>query len=99
MRQIAPQRLWIGHAGDLRNMRAVLELGVTAILDLADSEPPASPPRDIVYCRFPLLDGADKSALAAQCGAHDGGQAPRARRADSDRVQRGNEPLSCPCCR
>ena len=58
MREIIPMRLWIGNALDARNVTAVLGVGVSAIVDLAIEEPPIQFPRDVVYCRFPLIDGA-----------------------------------------
>ena len=57
MREIIPTRLWIGNAMDARNVTGVLGLGVSAIVDLAIEEPPIQFPRDVVYCRFPLIDG------------------------------------------
>lgn len=47
---------------DLRSPRETLGRGVTAIVDLAASEPPVVYPRDIVYCRLPLCDGGDNGA-------------------------------------
>lgn len=58
MRQIVPFTLWLGHVGDIRDWRVVFDAGIQAIIDLAGNEPPASPPRELVYCRFPLIDGA-----------------------------------------
>jgi protein-tyrosine phosphatase len=58
VRHLAPHALWLGHADDARNLRAVLERGITAIVDLAVNEPPIGVTREIVYCRFPLVDGA-----------------------------------------
>lgn len=58
MRQIVPFTLWLGHVGDIRDWRVVFDAGIQAIIDLAGNEPPASPPRELVYCRFPLVDGA-----------------------------------------
>jgi hypothetical protein len=49
--------LWIGHAGDARNLRAVLDAGILALVDLAAAELPVPVTRDLVYCRFPLVDG------------------------------------------
>jgi protein-tyrosine phosphatase len=49
--------LWLGHARDARNLSALHERGVRAVIDLAAEEPPAQLSRDLVYCRFPLLDG------------------------------------------
>jgi hypothetical protein len=59
MREVIAGKLWIGNARDTRDARCVLSTGVTAVIDLAIEEPPASFPRDITYCRFPLLDGPD----------------------------------------
>ena len=58
MREVIPGRLWIGNAFDARDVKGVLGLGVTAVIDLAIEEPPIQFPRDIVYCRFPLIDGS-----------------------------------------
>jgi hypothetical protein len=58
MRPISSEQLWIGHVGDARDSRAVHAAGIAALVDLAGNEPPLSPPRDLVYCRFPLIDGA-----------------------------------------
>jgi protein-tyrosine phosphatase len=57
MRQIAGFPLWLGHVGDARDLRAVLSAGILAVVDLALNEPPISITRELVYCRFPLLDG------------------------------------------
>jgi protein-tyrosine phosphatase len=43
----------------LRDARAVLAAGVSALVELADSEPFAILPRDLVRCRFPLSDGGE----------------------------------------
>jgi hypothetical protein len=57
MRSIAPHRLWIGHAGDLRDPRGILDEEISAVIDLAADEPVAVLPRELVYVRFPILDG------------------------------------------
>ena len=57
MHQIPPHLLWIGHAGDGRDFRQVLETGIQALVQLAAEEPVLALPRDFVYCRFPLIDG------------------------------------------
>lgn len=59
MRQVADHSLWIGNAGDLRDARAVMALGIEAIVDVADEEPFAPLPRSLVRCRYPLSDGGD----------------------------------------
>lgn len=65
MRPIPPHSLWLGHAGDGRDFRRVLETGIQVVVQLAAEEPPLALPRDLVYCRFPLVDGPgnDKNLL------------------------------------
>ncbi|MHB8954457.1 MAG: dual specificity protein phosphatase family protein [Pirellulaceae bacterium] len=58
MREVIPSELWIGNALDARDIRGVLGYGIAVIIDLAIEEPPIQYPRDIVYCRFPMIDGA-----------------------------------------
>jgi len=61
MREVIPQLLWIGNARDARDVKGVLDLGISAIIDLALEEPPISFPREIVYCRLPLIDGDENN--------------------------------------
>src|SRR5271165_6941120 len=62
MRQSAGHALWLGNAGDLRDARAILNAGVEAVVELADSEQLAVLPRHLVRCRFPLSDGGDNAS-------------------------------------
>jgi len=65
MREIIPQRLWLGNALD-REPRRLYDMGITAIVDLALEELPAQMTRDLMYCRLPLVDGAgNPSAVLA----------------------------------
>lgn len=57
MRQLEELSLWIGTARDARDIKNVLNLGIKSIIDLALEEPPIHPTRDLVYLRFPLVDG------------------------------------------
>ena len=57
MNQITPYALWVGHVGDSRDFRPILDAGIQALVDLSREVPPTDPPRDLIYCRFPLLDG------------------------------------------
>src|SRR5262245_49719624 len=57
MHRLEPYPLWLGHAGDLSGVRSILDAGVCAVVDLALNEPAPHLPRDMVYCRFPLVDG------------------------------------------
>jgi hypothetical protein len=59
MRQVPGYSLWLGHVGDIRDLATVLSTGIQAVVDLALNEPPARVTRELVYCRFPILDGAD----------------------------------------
>jgi hypothetical protein len=61
MRQVLAGQLWLGNAQDARDMRRVCDLGVRAIVDLAMEELPAKSMRELIYCRFPLIDGAGNS--------------------------------------
>jgi hypothetical protein len=57
MRRIEGFPLWIGTARDARDIKLVLDNGIEAIIDLALEERPVSPTRELIYLRFPLLDG------------------------------------------
>jgi protein-tyrosine phosphatase len=59
MRQVPGRALWLGNVGDLRDVRAVLSAGITAVVEVADCEPLAALPRELVRCRFPLSDGGE----------------------------------------
>ncbi len=61
MREVIPNLLWIGNALDARDVKSVLDSGICVVIDLAIEEPPILFPREIVYCRFPLLDGEGNS--------------------------------------
>jgi hypothetical protein len=56
VRQVIPYWLWLGHAGDGRDYPAILDTGIRAVVQLALEEPALQPPRDLLYCRIPLLD-------------------------------------------
>ena len=58
MREAITNCLWLGNAADARNISAVFDQRIVAIVDLAMEEPAVQAPRDIVYCRIPLVDGA-----------------------------------------
>jgi hypothetical protein len=57
MRPVAATSLWLGHVGDIQDLHAVLAAGILAVVDLALNEPPDTVTRELVYCRFPLVDG------------------------------------------
>ena len=57
MREILPNQLWIGNAGDGRDPERLLAAGVVAVINLAAEEPSPKLPRSMIYCHFPLTDG------------------------------------------
>lgn len=57
MNQIIPHSLWVGHAGDGRDYRKMLDAGIQALVQVAIEELPLQPPRELIYLRVPLLDG------------------------------------------
>jgi len=57
MRELLPNQLWIGNAGDGRDPGLLIQNGVAAVISLAAEEPSPALPRSIVYCHFPLMDG------------------------------------------
>ena len=57
MRDILPNQLWIGNAGDGRDVGHLLRAGVVAVINLAAEEPSPNLPRSLIYCHFPLVDG------------------------------------------
>ncbi len=61
MRRVLEHPLWIGTARDARDLRAIHETGIEAVVDLAMDEPPVLPTRELVYLRFPLVDGGGNS--------------------------------------
>lgn len=58
MREIQANLLWTGNARDARDGLSLFDSGISAVVDLAYEEPPAQLPRQLVYCRFPIVDGA-----------------------------------------
>ena len=58
MQKLPGYRLWIGHVGNVRDPRELVEAGIVAVVDLALNESSVMLGRELVYCRFPLLDGA-----------------------------------------
>jgi hypothetical protein len=66
MRKLASTSLWLGHVGDVRDLRRLLASGIAALVDLALNEPPATVTRELTYCRFPLIDGAGNAPWLLQ---------------------------------
>src|SRR5436853_1864886 len=66
MLQISAHLLWLGHAGDGRDYRRILDTDIQAVVQLAAEEPVLELPRDLVYCRFPLVDGSGNDTKLLQ---------------------------------
>ena len=62
MRQILPHSLWLGHAKDAHDFKQMFDLGINALVQLAVEEPAVQLPRELIYCRFPLVDGPENEA-------------------------------------
>jgi protein-tyrosine phosphatase len=69
LRRLDGYTLWLGHVGDLVDRRTIIETGNLAIVDLALEDPPADLPRNLTYCRFPLIDGPGNSASVIRAAA------------------------------
>lgn len=69
MRRIEPHQLWIGHAGDSSDVARLRATGIRAIVDLAANELPLTDrlSREMVYCRYPLSDGAKNDRWIVRC--------------------------------
>jgi protein-tyrosine phosphatase len=57
MTQITPYSLWIGHGGEEHDFPRILDTGIEAVVELAAEEPSFPTRRDLISCRFPLVDG------------------------------------------
>jgi protein-tyrosine phosphatase len=57
MRRVRDYSLWLGHVGDARDQGVLFAAGVEAVVDLALDEVPVPLARELVSCRFPLIDG------------------------------------------
>ena len=58
MREVLPNKLWVGNAHDIRPWSGTLSDQISAVVDLAVNEPPAEPPHESIYLRIPLVDSA-----------------------------------------
>ena len=55
--------LWIGHVGDVWNLHSIHDAEIEALVDLAINEPIPTLTRELIYCRFPLVDGEGNSPM------------------------------------
>lgn len=61
IRTIFEEHLFLGNAQDARDLKVLYDHRITAVVDLAINERPAQLAREMVYCRFPLMDGDGNS--------------------------------------
>ena len=61
IREIHPDRLFIGNAMDARDLSQLYDNQIAAVVDLAINEPPAQLAREMIYCRIPIIDGDGNS--------------------------------------
>jgi len=59
MRQILPHPIWLSHNVGPHDYQSLFELGISAIVQLAAEEAALQPPRELICCRFPLIDGPE----------------------------------------
>ena len=67
MTRVEPFLLWLGHLGEGRAGEKLESRGIRAVVQLAVEERTFELQREIVFCRFPLVDGCgnDPALLAA----------------------------------
>lgn len=70
MRKLKDSPLWVGGAGAFRDMKAVLDAGVSAVVDLVAMNEPPQLPRDLISLRFPLSDGSENSPWLVCAAVH-----------------------------
>lgn len=57
MRDVHEELLFVADAPSARDVKLLYRFNVIAVVDVAANEHPAQLPRELIYCRFPLLDG------------------------------------------
>ena len=70
MKQILPNHLWLGPPDERDHFRQVLAAGIRAMVYLAAEDAPPMPPRDLICCRFPILDGTGNDADVVLLAVH-----------------------------
>jgi hypothetical protein len=62
MNQIVPYPLWLGHASEGRDFRAIFDADIRALVQIAAEEKPPQPPRELICCHFPLTSGSGNNS-------------------------------------
>jgi len=66
VRNVSGTTLFIGHAGNGRDIAALRRAGIEALIDVAINETPATPQREMVCCRIPLDDGGGNPPVSVR---------------------------------
>jgi len=66
IREIHPDRLFIGNAMDARDLQLLYDNRIAAVVDLAVNESPAQLARDMIYCRLPMIDGDGNTDMSIE---------------------------------
>ena len=61
IREAYSNLLYLGNAVEARNLKLLYDREIRVVIDLAINEKPAQLGRDLIYCRFPMCDGAGNS--------------------------------------
>lgn len=70
MRKLADYAVYLANAYEARDLWAIHAAEIAAVMDLALNEPPLQVTRELVYCRFPLIDGAGNPAWLIRAAVH-----------------------------
>ena len=79
--------------GEGRDFRQIFDAGIEALVHVAVEEPPPQPPRELISCHFPLVDGAGNRSTLLSLAIHTVATLVKVR-ADARAVQRGGQPSS-----
>jgi protein-tyrosine phosphatase len=66
MNQISPYQIWVGHTVDEGDFRVIFDTGIQALMQVAIEEMTPLVPRELIYCKFPLVDGTGNRAEVLQ---------------------------------
>lgn len=70
MRNVIRDQLWIGNSGDVNSLREFLNAGGRAFVHLAYEELAPAVPRELICCRFPLIDGEGNAPELLAAAVH-----------------------------
>jgi len=97
MRQVAGRQLWISHAVDLRNARAVCDAGIAAVIELADSEPSRRAPARFDPLPLSTVRRCEQSAVVDPAGCAGRRDNVGGRRSGAGLLLGGDEPVGLHC--